>query len=84
MKRADVVAYATRDWKAVQEAKERYWVERKPSLTPEQALEIADGLRRHVKSLRPDWPSAEERQRDLEVHARVSEALRSIHLPTGG
>jgi hypothetical protein len=78
MKRADIVAYATRDWRAVQEAKERYWAERKPSLTPEEALEIADGLRRHVKSLRPDWPSAEERQHGLELHARVSAALRSV------
>ena len=48
------------------------------------ALAVADGLRRHVKALRPDWPSAEDRERDLEVHARVSEGLRSVHLPTGG
>lgn len=84
MNRADIVAYATRDWRAVQEAKERYWAERQPSLTPEETLAIADGLRLHVNALRPDWPSVEDRERDLEVHARVSEALRSVHLPVGG
>lgn len=84
MTRDEIIAYANRDWELVREAKERYWAERKETLTPEDALAIADGLRRHVQSLRPDWPSAEDRERDLEVHARVSEALRSVHLPAGG
>lgn len=83
MTREDIIAYAERDWELLRETKERYWAERK-DLTPEAALAIADGLRRHVKALRPDWPTAEDRERDLEVHVRVSEDLRSVRLPTGG
>ena len=41
-----------------------------------EALAIAEGLRLHVRSLRPDWPSDAERLADAEVHARVSASLR--------
>jgi hypothetical protein len=74
----DLRAFANRDWKLVEEAKRRYWIERKRTLSPGESLAIAEGLRQHVRALRPDWPSAEERAEDVEVHARVSAALRSV------
>lgn len=82
MKPADIRAYAERDWNAVRDLKERYWAEAKKDLTPEQALAIGDDLRRHVQTLRPDWPDAEQHRADLAVHAHVSTLLRRVPSPT--
>jgi hypothetical protein len=74
----DLRAYAGRDWRVVEDAKRRYWIERKKVLTPTAALAIAEGLRLHVRALRPDWPSETERTADLATHAKVSTSLRSV------
>ena len=74
----DLRAFATRDWDLVAREKERWWAERGRELSAAEKLRIGDMLRRHAKRLRPDWPSPEERRQDLETHARVSEALRSV------
>jgi len=74
----DIKAFAGRNWGLVEQAKRRFWSERKKRLSPAEALAIAEGLRLHVRALRPDWPSAKERAEDLEVHARVAASLRSV------
>jgi len=76
--RDDIRAFAERNWGLVEQAKRRFWSERKKRLSPGEALAIAEGLRLHVRALRPDWPSAQERAEDLEVHARVAASLRSV------
>ena len=76
MKRADIAAYISRDWAGVAGLKADYWAQRKARLTPLEALRLADGLRRQVVSLRPEWPSDRERQEDLASHRKVSELLR--------
>lgn len=78
MNREDIRAFAGRNWGLVEQAKRRFWRERKQTLSPVEALAIGDGLRRHVRALRPDWPSEKERAEDLEVHARVAASLRSV------
>jgi len=82
MKREDVLAYIQRDWALVREMKDRYWEERKQSMTPEESLALGDSLRQHVQALRPDWPTEEDRQADLEVHIRVSGLLRRVPTPS--
>lgn len=76
VRKEDLIAYARRDWAAVEERKRAHWAAAK--LTPEEALQIADDLRRHVAALRPDWPSREERQSDRATHIRVVESLRRV------
>jgi hypothetical protein len=83
MKPEDIQAYMDRDWARVRKLKERYWVEQKATMTPDEALAIADSLRRQAKALRPDWPSERERAEDLATHIRVSEALRSVSVTQG-
>lgn len=39
------------------------------------ALRIVGALYRHMKRLRPDWPTLEEREEDLRTHIRVSAVL---------
>ncbi|HLX09095.1 MAG TPA: hypothetical protein VKY89_14675 [Thermoanaerobaculia bacterium] len=78
MNHDDIRAYAGRDWALVEDLKRRFWIERKQALSLVEALAVAEDLRLHVRGLRPDWPSEEERAEDLAVHARVSASLRSV------
>jgi hypothetical protein len=68
--------YMARDWAAVRRAKDDYWAERTARLGPEEALRIADELRRQVIEHNPGWPTEEDRQQDLLAHIRLSELLR--------
>jgi hypothetical protein len=74
----EIRAFAGREWPVVEEAKRRYWANRKKALSPAEALAVAEGLRLHVRALRPDWPSLDERADDLEMHAKVAARLRSV------
>lgn len=74
----DIREYANRDWHRVEESKRQFWIDRKQTLSPGEALAVAEGLRLHVKALRPDWPSPAERAEDLATHIRVSAGLRSV------
>ncbi|MBI1876285.1 MAG: hypothetical protein HYS05_20665 [Acidobacteria bacterium] len=78
MKRADVVAFARRDWRLIDEIKASYWVERKRTLPPAEAIRLGDDLRRYVLAVRPAWPSEADRDDDLSVHVRVAEALSAV------
>lgn len=75
MEPADIRAYANRDWQRIQELKDRYWIERKRSLTPGEALDVGDDLRQWALSVRPDWPSLEERREDLAHHSHLANLL---------
>lgn len=77
----DLVGSARRDWAAVSAAKERDWLRRKQRLTPNDLLQPADDLRRHVQSIRPDWPSDADRRADLDVHSRVGHVFRAVARP---
>ena len=81
MKPSDIRAYVDRDWSSVRDLKERYWAERKQTLTPEEALHVGDQLRRFVRTVRPGWPDDQQREADLKDHFRVSELLRRVRIP---
>jgi hypothetical protein len=74
----DSRAFARRDWAAIADAKAAFWASRKPSMTPVEALEIAEMLRQHVLRVQPNWPDDAEREADLAVHVRVSAVLRAV------
>jgi hypothetical protein len=76
--RDDILAFARRDWSQLAEAKTGFWREQKRNRSPAELLAIGDQLRRHVQSVRPEWPSDGERADDLAVHLRVAEALRAV------
>lgn len=80
--RADLLAFAHRDWDAVAEAKTDYWLRRKRGLSAAEVLAVGDELRQYALAVRPDWPNATDRDADLAVHVRVSEALRAISQPS--
>lgn len=76
MKRAEIAAFLARDWSAVAASKVDFWTERKRTMTADELFSLAEGMRRHVLELRPDWPSDRERAADLDAHQRSSERLR--------
>lgn len=78
MTREDLVRFARRDWAAVAAAKEQHWLRQKRSMSPADVLQMGDVLRRHARSVRADWPSADERRADHETHRRVGQALRAV------
>ena len=81
MKTKDLQLFAGRSWEAIAEADAEYWLARKKRLGPAEGIRMAAELRALVAAERPDWPSASERQADLEVHAHVSECLRRVPSP---
>lgn len=79
MEKADLVAFADRErWEAIEEASSAHWLARKRELGPLGGIRDAAALWEAVRAVRPDWPSAADRDADLETHQRVSEGLRSV------
>jgi hypothetical protein len=75
MTRAEVLAFAMRDWEALGRSKAAHWMGIREELGAEEALEVADGLRAFVQGIRPDWPGDGERQADRAAHERVATVL---------
>ncbi len=78
MSPSQVKAYLNRDWSLVRDQKHRYWAERKRTLSAQEALIIAEGLRQQARTLRPDWPGDRQREADLKTHIHVAECLRRV------
>ena len=79
MRREDVESFARRDWQAVADCKDLHWLEERRRRGLVWCLRMADELRRQVTGRHAEWPSAEERELDLDAHVRVGEALRRVH-----
>lgn len=73
--RKGILEFARRDWALIAGAKAAFWRNRKRECSAAEILATGDQLRRHVRAVRPEWPSLAERAADLAVHARVAEAL---------
>jgi hypothetical protein len=71
----DLKEFARRRRDLVDRLKADFWAERKRALTPLDALEIAEGLRRQAIALKPEWPSPEDRADDLHHHQELARKL---------
>lgn len=79
MKKADLAAFADRRrWEAVEEASAAHWLARKRELGPIGGIRDAADLWEAVRAVRPAWPTASDRDADVETHVRVSKTLRSV------
>ena len=68
--------FADRAWRALRDSKDDYWGARIALLGPAEGLRIAGELRAQVIAMHPDWPAPQERDADLNSHARLSELFR--------
>ena len=80
--RADLEKLLTRDRVEVERARNRFWAKQRELVGPAASIRASESLSRHMLSVRPDWPSAREREADLEHHVtwttlldRVARAL---------
>jgi hypothetical protein len=78
MSREDLQRFAARDWSGVAAAKEAEWLRRKRTMSPLEVLQLSDEMRRHAHAVHPTPPTLADRLADLEVHHRVSIALRAV------
>jgi hypothetical protein len=77
VERRDLEALLSRGWDAAARSEEAYF----RALPAAEKLRISDELRRSAQMLRPDWPSAPDREADLACHVRVAELLRRVPSP---
>jgi hypothetical protein len=78
VRKEDLVAFVKRDWGAIAALKRRTWAEQKSGMTAAEALHVGDELRNHIRTLQRDWPTVEDRRKDLASHVRVSEMLSRV------
>ncbi len=71
----DLRAYARRDWRAAERGKREYWAREVAERGPLATFEASQALWEHMRRLRPDWPSPEERRADLAHHVALKRAL---------
>jgi len=76
MEREDLVEFATRERTVLARLKAHHWGDRRRAHGAAEGLRASDELRKHIRTLRPDWPSQEERDDDLATHVRVGAQLR--------
>lgn len=76
--RAQLIAFARRDWARVGDAdvayRARLWRERGPLAT----ARLSWALREHARTVRADYPSADARARDLADHLRLIQKLDAV------
>ena len=62
-------------------SKDAQWLEERRRRGVAWCFRIADNLRRQASRQHLSWPTADERQADLEMHVRVGQALRRVRRP---
>lgn len=67
-------ALLSKRWDLLAHYKDEYWRDRK-QLGLREALRVVDALRTQARFFRPDWPTQEDREQDLQTHIRVAAAL---------
>lgn len=71
----DVKAYVDRGWAAAEALKRTYWAEEFARRGSAATLEASHALWEHMRRLRPDWPSDEERHDDLTHHITLKRLI---------
>ena len=74
---AAIRAYVTRDWGRIRHRKRAHWQAHGSKTGLPGLLRAAEDLRNWMKARFPHWPTLEDREKDLETHRRVSQALAS-------
>lgn len=74
--------YAARDWQIIADQDRLHWVREYRLHGPEVTMRASMALWEHLHRVRPEWPTAQDRQEDLDHHLlliqmfqRVTDAL---------
>ena len=78
MNRSAVAGFLARDFDASARMKAEHWAAAYAARGPLATLEASDALRAHMRAIRPDWPTEEERENDLAHHVAERRLLERI------
>jgi hypothetical protein len=78
MDREAIRAFAQRRWAEAEEAKREYWARRFRAGGSAETLRAAQALWQHVRRVRPDWPTPQDRADDLAHHTELKRRIDRI------
>lgn len=71
----DVRAYVERDWASVEGRKQEHWARELTARGPEATIAASVALFEHMRLVRPEWPTPDDRRADLEHHIALKRAI---------
>ncbi len=71
----DLRAYAQRAWHVAEALEQEHWAREVAERGRLATFEASQVLWEHMRRLRPDWPSPEERREDLAHHVALKRAI---------
>jgi len=71
MRKEDVLSYAKRDWNRLDRDKRAYWADQGATAR----LRASAELWRHMRIVRPGWPSQADCENDLAFHIELKERI---------
>ena len=75
MEPGDVKAYLERGWAAAEALKRAHWASEFARRGPDATIQAAHALWRHMRLLRPDWPSEDQRRADFAHHVELKQRI---------
>jgi len=60
--------YAARDWQIIEKQDRLFWIREYRQHGPEATMRASYALWQHMRHIRPEWPTARDRQEDLQHH----------------
>jgi hypothetical protein len=75
MDRSAVRRFVFADRDAVDALRRKHWAQLYRERGPEAAWQVAQALRAHMQAVRPDWPTAADRDDDLRHHVALKRQL---------
>ena len=67
--------FLQRDWETAATRKREHWVREFQAGGSVVTLEVSAALSHHMRAVRPDWPTPEQRQADLGHHIALKRAI---------
>lgn len=71
----DLKAYLERGWAAAEARKRAHWAGEFAARGPEATIQAAHALWQHMRLVRPDWPSEEQRHEDFLHHVELKQRI---------
>ena len=71
----DLRAYAQRAWHVLGALEQDHWARELDSRGPLATLEASQVLWAHMRRVRPDWPTAADRDADLADHVALKQII---------
>ena len=80
MEASDLRAYRERGWALAEAEKRSHWAREFAARGPVATIQAAHALFQHMRLVRPDWPSEDQRRADFAHHVELKRRIdRAAH-----